>query len=219
MKIKKTIVKWGVFSLLIVLFKSCKNDEEIRPMVRNIEELVFASGSIEWDDAYNLTAQTDGILKEVNFEVGSTFVAGQQIARIDNPSNHINEEAAARQFSIANENASKEAPALEQLAQSIEFAEEKLKQDQKQAARFTKLLAANGVSKLEYENALLAEQNSHLNVQSLKKQWQQAKLQSNQNLISADAQFKNAKIQNNYTRITVPENGVVIKKMKSNGDY
>ena len=50
----------AVFILfLISTFISCSN-ETVKPQVKDIEELVFASGSIDWKDAYNVTAQTEG---------------------------------------------------------------------------------------------------------------------------------------------------------------
>ena len=206
------------FSLGFFLF-SCNKTTEVRPEIKDIEELVFASGSIEWDDAYNITAQTDGILTNVQFEIGSTFKAGAVMAQIDNPTNRTNQNAASQQLSIANENASNSAPLVQQLEQSILFAEEKYKQDQLQAIRFQKLFEAQGASKVDYENAKLAQESSYSNLQALKKQLQQAKLQAQQNLISAEMQFNNARIQETYNQVIAVEEGVVIKKLKAEGDY
>ena len=76
---KKTI-------LLVLLFTvfSCKNNEEVKPIVQDIKELVFASGELEWDNVYNLTAQTDGVLTNVNFEIGNKINKGTIIAKIAN---------------------------------------------------------------------------------------------------------------------------------------
>ena len=52
-----------IASSLLLLFSCGKSaKDEVRPTTQDIDELVFASGELEWDDAYNLTAQTDGVL-------------------------------------------------------------------------------------------------------------------------------------------------------------
>lgn len=206
------------FMMIFILF-SCQSEKEVHPLKKDIEELVFASGSIEWEDAYNITAQTDGVLKDVRFEIGSNCLAGTVLAQIDNPTNRSNQNAATQQLSIANENASNSAPLVQQLEQSILFAEEKYKQDQLQFVRFRKLYEAQGASKVEFENAQLAQESSYSNLQALKKQLQQAKLQAQQNLINAEMQFNNARIQETYNQVIAIEEGVVIKKLKAEGDY
>ena len=115
---KKTI-------LLVLLFTvfSCKNNEEVKPIVQDIKELVFASGELEWDNVYNLTAQTDGVLTNVNFEIGNKINKGTIIAKIDNKSNYINSQSAKEQLVISNENITSNAPALQQLQENIQFAE------------------------------------------------------------------------------------------------
>jgi len=106
-------------------------NEEIKPINQDIKELVFASGQLEWDDSYNLIAQTDGVLKNVHFEVGNTVAKGNIIATIDNPINQVNEQTSQEQVAISNENVSSNAPELLQLKQNIEFAENKYLQDKK----------------------------------------------------------------------------------------
>ena len=82
-----------ILAILIVLtLFSCGKSEEIQPINQDIKELVFASGQLEWDDSYNLTAQTDGILQNANFEVGNTVTKGKTIATLDNEINKINAE-------------------------------------------------------------------------------------------------------------------------------
>ena len=65
--------------LITIFFIPCGDNKEISPIHQDIKELVFASGQLEWDDSYNLTAQTDGVLKDVNFEVGNMVIKGNTI--------------------------------------------------------------------------------------------------------------------------------------------
>lgn len=206
--------------ILAVLFlSSCSDNQEIKPIRQDIKELVFASGQLEWDDSYNLTAQTDGVLQKVTFEVGQIVTKGTVIATIDNQVNQINAETAQEQLVISNENVTVNAPALQQLEQNIQFAESKYLQDKKQAERYERLQQNNIGSKVEYENAQLAAKNSLASLKALKKQYAQVLQQAKQQQIITKAQLKNNQVIKGYNSILVTESGTVIKKLKSNGDY
>jgi len=198
---------------------SCGKNEEIQPVNQDIKELVFASGQLEWDDSYNLTAQTDGILQNANFEVGNTVTKGKTIATLDNEINKINAETSQEQLVISNENVTSNAPALVQLEQNIQFAESKYLQDKKQAERYERLNQQNIGSKVEYENAQLAAKNSLSNLNSLKKQYKVVLQQAKQQQIATKGQLKSNQVLKNYNSIIITESGTVIKKLKNNGDY
>ncbi|WP_298117102.1 HlyD family efflux transporter periplasmic adaptor subunit [Flavobacterium sp.] len=198
---------------------SCGKSEEIQPTSQDIKELVFASGQLEWDDSYNLTAQTDGILQNASFEVGNTIAKGKTIATLDNEINKINAETSQEQLKISNENVTSNAPALAQLEQNIQFAESKYLQDKKQAERYERLNQQNIGSKVEYENAQLAAKNSLSNLNSLKKQYRVILQQAKQQQITTKGQLKSNQVVKNYNSIIVTESGTVIKKLKNNGDY
>ena len=141
-----------VSTLLLLTVFSCGQSEEIKPVTQDIKELVFASGQLEWDDSYNLTAQTDGVIQNINFEVGNNVNKGKILAVIDNPINQINVNIAEEQLVISNQNVSANAPALLQMEQNIQFAESKYLQDKKNAERYERLNQSNIGSKVEYEN-------------------------------------------------------------------
>lgn len=60
-----------MFSLFCFLFQHffCSN-ESVKPQLKDIEELAFASGSFDWKDAYNVTAKTEGVLISSSIEEG-----------------------------------------------------------------------------------------------------------------------------------------------------
>ncbi|MFN8273542.1 MAG: HlyD family efflux transporter periplasmic adaptor subunit [Flavobacteriaceae bacterium] len=207
------------FLLTLLTLWSCGKNEEIHPKYQDIQELVFASGQLEWDDAYNLTAQTDGVLTQLTFEAGNQVQKGTILALIDNPTNQINTETARAQTQIANENVTANAPALLALEQNIESAERKYLQDKKQADRYERLQQNNIGSRVEYENAQLAAKNSLASWQSLKKQYAQLLQQAKQQQIAARGQLKNSQILEDYNKISVAESGTIIKKLKNNGDF
>lgn len=208
-----------VSTLLLLTLFSCGESGEIKPVKQDIKELVFASGQLEWDNSYNLTAQTDGAIQNINFEVGNSVNKGKVLAVIDNPINQINADVAQEQLVISNQNVSINAPALLQMEQNIQFAESKYLQDKKNAERYERLNQNNIGSKVEYENAQLAAKNSLSNWNSLKKQYAVLLQQAKQQQITTKGQVKNNQILKNYNSIIATESGTVIKKLKNNGDY
>lgn len=208
-----------ILSILLLTLYSCGDSKEIKPITQNIKELVFASGQLEWDNSYNLTAQTDGVLQNINFEVGNTINKGKVLAIIDNPINQINAEVAQEQLVISNQNVTVNAPALQQMEQSIQMAENKYLQDKKNADRYERLNQNNIGSKVEYENAQLAAKNSLSNWNGLKKQYALLLQQAKQQQIATKGQLKNNQVLKNYNSIIAVESGTVIKKYKNNGDY
>lgn len=205
-------------SILLLLF-SCQQDKEVKPVVQDIKELVFASGELQWDDSYNLTAQTDGVLLDANFEIGDKINRGAVLARIDNKSNEINTQIASEQLVITNENLTSNAPQIQQLEQNIQFAESKYLQDQVQAERYERLYKSQSIAKVELENMQLNAKNSLSNLNALKKQKLQILQQAKVQQIATKGQVKNSQTVQNYNQIMAPETGTVIKKMKSKGDY
>jgi len=210
-------------SLLLLLtlstLVSCGTKEEGKPVVQDIKELVFASGELEWDNSYNLTAQTDGILVNATFDIGNKVTENQIIASIDNKTNENNTASAKDLVVISKENLTENAPALQQLQQNIKFAESKYQQDKTQAERYKRLYNSQSIAKVEYENIQLAAENSLSQLNALKKQYQQVLQQSKQNYINTENQLKNNQVVLGYNKLVVPQKGTIIKKLKFSGDY
>jgi len=209
-----------LFIISIALFvASCSNNKEVKPLVQDIKELVFASGQLEWDDSYNLTALTDGVLKNADFDIGNLVEKGDSLATIDNQTNAINTQTSQQQLAISNENLNSKSPALQQLQQNILFAESKYQQDKTQEERYKRLYESQSVSKVEYENAQLNAKNSLANFTALKKQADVILQQAKQQQITTSGQLKNNEVVLNYNKIIVTEGGTIIKKFKTTGDY
>ena len=213
-------MKNSLFLLLTLsTLVSCGTKEEGKPVVQDIKELVFASGELEWDNSYNLTAQTDGILINATFDVGNKVTENQIIASIDNKTNENNTASAKDLVVISKENLTENAPALQQLQQNIKFAESKYQQDKTQAERYKRLYDSQSIAKVEYENMQLAAENSLSQLNALKKQYQQVLQQSKQSYINTENQLKNNQVVLGYNKLVVPQKGTIIKKLKFSGDY
>ncbi|MFM7016313.1 MAG: efflux RND transporter periplasmic adaptor subunit [Bacteroidota bacterium] len=196
----------------------CQN-AEVRPERKDIEELVFASGSVDWKDAYNVTAQTEGVLINSSIEEGLFVQAGQLLATIDNHSNEVNTTVSKEQLQLADQNVSANAPALLQIKESIRFAENKYRQDSLQARRYEVLYAQQSTSKVAMENAQLSEKSSYANWMSLKNQYNAILLQAKQQQVISKGQFQNSIVSNDYNKIQALQAGTIIRKFKNKGDY
>lgn len=205
-----------LFPLLITTLLACSKEQETRPVVQDIKELVFASGQVEWKDAWNLVAQTDGILENLNLETGDEVQAGQLLGTVKNPANTENLKTAGRQVKLAEEGSG---PLEQQIRQNIAFAEQKYRQDKLQRERYERLFEKQSVSRQEFENMKLAEENSVSQLKVLQEQLASVKFQNEQAVTAALNQQANSRILNAYNELRAPEKGKVIGKQKFRGDF
>jgi len=207
--------------LLSTLTFGCKksDDKIVKPILKDITETVFASGVLDPNEKYNLTAQAEGYLLNVNFNEGDIVAANQILGTVDNKANNANALASNAQLKIAELNTTDNAPALKQLQSNIAFAEQKLQQDLQQLKRYKTLLASNSVSKIEFENIQITAENSQANVSSLKQQYESLKLQAEQQKISQQASNEVNIANLDYNKIKTLVSGKVLKRFKQTGDY
>lgn len=203
-----------------IFLNSCgRNAETAQPIRKNITETVFASGILVPENQYNLTAQSDGYIIDLRFEEGAIVNTGDLLAVIDNKTYDINLHGANQLLHIAQSNTSPNAPALKQIQVNMKAAEQRMKQDELQADRYKNLYETNSVSKLEYENMVLAYENSNANYLAIKENYNLQKQIAEQQLINQQSQSEVNKVLqgNNVLRAVV--GGKVYTKMKELGDY
>ncbi|HEX2900968.1 MAG TPA: HlyD family efflux transporter periplasmic adaptor subunit [Bacteroidia bacterium] len=217
MKSKYTFFFLGAVALLL---SACgKKTQESKVERRNITEYVFATGVLEPESQYNLTAQNDGYLIALGIEEGDLVAAGQVLAVIDNPQNKISSGSAQELLSIARDNAAADAPALRQVEANIAAAQDKVSQDELQVERFRKLLASNSVSKVEYENMQLSLSSSRANLEALRQQLASLKRQAEQQVVVQRSQSDVNQVLagNNAVKAILP--GKVYRRFKQLGDF
>lgn len=207
-------------TLILFVLGSCgSKNNEVSPVYKDITETVFASGTLEPEGKYNLTSQSDGYLVSLSFKEGDIVKTGEILAVVDNQPNTYNEESAEQLLSISQKNISDNAPALKQTELNIELAKEKVKQDESQVERYKSLYESNSVSKLEYENILLALETSKTNLSTLQQTYDLQKQQAQQQLISQRAQKNVSSFLSQNNQIKAVVGGKIYKKLKEQGDY
>ncbi|HTF82758.1 MAG TPA: HlyD family efflux transporter periplasmic adaptor subunit [Cytophagales bacterium] len=208
-----------ISALLLLLACSKSSNERVHPVIKDITETVFASGILDPEEKYNLTAQSDGYLVHVDFKDGDMVHSNQVLVVVDNKTNTANAQASSAQLKIATFNTTENAPALRQLQANIEFATQKLKQDQTQVQRYKALFESNSIAKIEYENVLLTAHNSEASLKALKEQYQALKQQAEQQKIIQQASHTINWANTDFNKIRALTGGKILKRYKQTGDY
>lgn len=208
-----------LFALLLLAASCGRPTAETKVLRRDITELVFASGTLEAEDQYFLTAQTEGYLVALHFKEGDLVQRDQLLAVIDNSQNTINANASSQIHDIVRQNTDANAPNLLQLEASIKTAKERVKEDKLQVERYQRLYNQQSVSKLELENVQLALVNSEANLSSLQQQ-QRSILSSNKQTELQQRSVKEiSKVGSDMNKLKAIVGGKVYEKRKQLGDY
>jgi HlyD family secretion protein len=213
--------KVSFFLLCFILgISGCgKKVKETKPERKDITETVFASGALEPENKYNLTAQTDGYIRELRFEQGDTVKTGQILAIIENEVNAIGASSSEDLLALARQNASPEGPTLKQAQQNLHLLKEKNRQDSVQDQRYWKLFQSNAVSRLEMENVRLGYESSKTNYLNALQNYQLLKQQTQQQLIQQQSQRDISGVSGANNSLKAVVGGKIYKKLKEVGDY
>lgn len=203
-----------------VIITACGSESEpVKPKRDRVVETVFASGALDANTRYQLTAQVDGYIKNISVIEGTNVLEDEIFAVIDNASNSANSSAADKQLAIALSNLSDNAPAIKELTANIELAESKKAQEERNVQRYRNLRASNSISALELENAELAFSTAVTNLNALKEKLRLAKQQALQTEISQRALKEVNESLYGYNRVRIPVAGTCIRINKKNGDF
>jgi HlyD family secretion protein len=212
--------KLPLMAIALLFLAQCgKKGKEVRPERKDITETVFASGTLEPEYVYNLTAQTEGIITSLSFDAGDTIREGQLLGVIDNRSNSISAASSERLARIAEINASPSGPVLKQAKQNLALLRQKLSQDSVQWQRFEKLFESKSVSKLELENARLAYETTKTNYLNAEENYRFQEQQAEQQLVMQRSQRDISSVAGGYNEIRAVKAGKVYKRVKEAGDY
>jgi HlyD family secretion protein len=151
-----------IFSYLLLgslLLGSCgQKNETTQPIVENITESVYASGTVKSRNQYNLYSTVNGIIKEIYVREGDTVQKGSPIMKIQNETARLNAENAriAADYAAISNNADK----LRELGANISLAKARLDNDSVLYERQQKLWNSGIGTRNELEQRQLAVTNS-----------------------------------------------------------
>ena len=166
---KKSAIKWGVITLIIValgaLAYTFLKPEETTPNyltatveVGDIENNVMASGKVKALNTVDVGAQVSGEVKRLYVEVGDEVKQGDLIAQIDQVTQKnslSNEQASLEQSEAALQSAQAESlskqASLKSAYADLASRQSELKQAQSDFARLQDLVAIDAISQQEYD--------------------------------------------------------------------
>lgn len=203
-------------SASLILFACGKKPESTLPTIETITESVYASGSVESIDQYQVFASVNGIISSINVAEGDVVDAKTKLFSIFNESSRINRENAElnAEFSDINSNNSK----LNDLKLAIELAKNKMLNDSISFSRQKILYSKEAISSSQLEQSELVYQSSKTNYLSNQLKYIDLKKQLN----LTDKQSKNnvkltQELENDFF-ITSDIKGRVYSILKKKGE-
>ncbi|MEM9833648.1 MAG: HlyD family efflux transporter periplasmic adaptor subunit [Bacteroidota bacterium] len=219
MKLKNLIIHicWIV---VLTGFTSCgKSYEETQPIREDITITVFAPGTLEAEDSYELTARADGYIEEILFEENDLVTKGQLLAVIDNKQNQVNAQSSETLYRIAASNAAPDAPKLAQARNTVALAQQQMKQDSTIVVRYKVLKEAKAIAAMEYENKFLQYQDTKKEYENAVQQYELQKKQAEEQLVINRSQKEINQTLSSYNRLEAVQAGKVYSKLKEAGDF
>jgi HlyD family secretion protein len=208
-----------LFASLLWITSCGKKTEQTSPTTKEIQETVFASGTLEADHMYNLTAQTDGYLITLNLEEGDIVQKGKLIAVVENKEAAVNASNAQQLLDIAESNAKSSAPLLMQAQANIEILKKRMEQEALQEQRYKRLLDQNSIARVDYESVLLNYKNAVTNYDNAIENYNKIKTDASQTVINSKTQKALVAVSNAKNKIFALAGGRVYQKLKSLGDF
>lgn len=206
--------------IIISVITSCmKQTEETKPIRKDITESVFASGTLEAEGTYSLTARTDGYIVALNFKENDIVKQGQILAEIDNKQNFIHAKSGEVLYEMAQSNNLPGSPQFRQAENEMQNAKQKMEYDQSLLNRYKNMLEAKSISEVEFKKVELQYNLSKTEYQNSLQNYSLVKQEATQQLVIKQAQKDINRIISAHNNISALKTGRVLKKFKQTGDY
>ena len=205
------------YTMFILILLGCSSEtESILPTIGTITESVYASGTIESDDQYQVFPSVNGIIQEVYVTEGDQVHANSNLFAIFNETSKINRQNAElnANYSDFEANSSR----LNDLKLGIEFAKNKMNTDSLMLSRQKVLFEKEVITSVQLEQYDLNYRQSRTNF--LSSQLKLADLKRQLNL--SDQQSKNnlrlsARMENDFL-VTSDVKGKVYSVLRKKGE-
>lgn len=214
-------IKLCAITCLMCLFSSCKKqtDHETTPIRKNIAEYVFASGSLEAENEYTLTALADGYLTEMNIKENDSVKSGFIVAVIDNQQSVINSMYAEKILSVAQENRKDYSPILQQAKEKVGITKVKMTYDSINLARHESLFKEQAIPYATYQSAELQYNNSKSEYNSAQLNYRYTLRQMDENILANESKQQLYQSLQEANILKVTKGGHILKKLKNVGDF
>lgn len=209
-------MRFPYLAALVLLVACSKKQESTQPVVQDITESVYASGTVKSRDQYQVFASANGLIEKILVREGDTIKRGQPIITIVNTAAKLSE-ANAR---LATENASlsSNTDKLNELRSGINLARAKVQNDstmlQRQRALWAQQIGTRNdvdMRELQFRNSVTALEAAISRYNDAVKQLRFAERQSQNNLRISSS------MSADYT-VRSETNGRLYKLLKEKGE-
>ncbi|MBX2875078.1 MAG: HlyD family efflux transporter periplasmic adaptor subunit [Saprospiraceae bacterium] len=211
-------LSWCGLLSLVLLLGACQEAETTLPVRKTLEDAVFASGYMEQENNYTVSAKADGILLSFRIQEGDSVRKNDLIAVIENDIQHNQLQDAIAVYEDAISDAAPNSPQLQHLQTQIQQAKKQLAFDEENYSRYQQLRDKNSIAQLDFEKVELQYQNAQTNLQALKKNYEDvlSSLKLNEQRSRVQVNTQRSLLQDYH--LTTEESGQVIKVFKKQGE-
>ena len=217
MKNTRKISFWCLLGLTLML-ASCNSEETTVPVRKHIDEAVFASGHIEQENNYTVSAKVEGILLSFPIKEGDEVHKNDVIAIIENEVQNNQLQDAIAVYKDAADNASPNSPQLQSLQTQIDQGQQQLAFDKENYVRYKGLWEKKSVSKVEFEKAELQYKASLNNLLALEKNYSELRNSLKLNVQRSQVQVHTQQSMLKDYKLITGESGKVINVFKKQGE-
>lgn len=215
----KLYIKVVLFIAIVGLnLTSCKKEEKTSPVMKHIEEAVFANGAVTQRNEYIASANAEGFINDIPITEGKMVHTGDLLFTIksDAPENQLRESQIVYDDAARNTNPS--APQLSQIHIQISYAKEKVDFDKKNLDRYKTLRVTNAVSEMDLEEKEISYKNSLSNLKALERSYKQTADELRLNARKSKSQVMDQLINKGYFSIKADKDGTVLNMYKKKGE-
>lgn len=207
-----------IYICTFLLLLSCGKEESVSPIKKNVQEVVFASGIMEMENEYVLSAKVDAVLTQLNLKEGDSVANDLTIAILDSDvqKSQLNESVIV--LNDSKKNALPSSPQLQNLKAQIVQAQEQLSFDEEQFNTYKDLWNKKSVSQVDYEKKKLQFETSKSNLIGLQENYEDRKnaLQLSVQRNKEQVNMQQAML-NDYT-LKAKSNGIITNVFKEPGE-
>jgi multidrug efflux pump subunit AcrA (membrane-fusion protein) len=201
-----------------LLLSGCSKQETTLPIRKNLEEAVFASGHIEQENNYTVSAKVDGILLSFPYKEGDSVSQGDIIARIESDVQSNQLQDAMTVYQDAVKKASPDSPTLQHIQTQIDQAQKQLAFDKENYKRYQDLLEKKSVAEVDFNKVELQYQASQSNLLALQKQYEDVRNNLNLSVERSKVQVNSQQSLLADYALTTETSGQVIQVFKKQGE-
>jgi multidrug efflux pump subunit AcrA (membrane-fusion protein) len=206
-------------SFLFTVASCGKQSDEIKPIKRDLAEVVYASGNIYPENEYKVFSNVTGFLEQALVNEGDTIQTNEILFLIAGPNRRSETEATTLALKIAEENAGKNSPLLMQLQQRYQNAKSKASNDSINLNRYSGLVKTGAVSQAEYDRIALQTESSQREARVAFEQYESQMRTLQVELANARNRFNQAVNNFGDGSLRSAINGRVFEVYKQVGDF